>query len=422
MTRMTSRGLVVDKAMQELRGIPKQERRLVCDILAEGPRIPDEIAKDTRFAREVRIMIQNSRIRGSVERLNSLHGIETAPETVVNSEASLLSARLRAINLGLELALASGNPIAYMKIFRNTPPDRFYQCASDIFCNGREIRFRDRPIKQIEETTTILASLAEGTPEGLDRAIRLMRQRIAGERSFEDIIVADELGSFYGFFPPNEAMAPHVRRTLMKLSGDDEIEEPEVFGMELEYSGIYLLIEKWKSYAGIIRSDFESGSLRGYVTLRGHVIESRVFSAEHIGGIAVDNTLLVFDKNDGAVQHELQHLFDHMLGICDKVWRSEYRAMLAEMGYGKHPNRYERFVFENIVHEAEARYNGTDFPDHLRAERGVIRALLKSGIDFRSSIEIVAENCKRVLNEVYEQAVGLSYDQILAPVKMRMGI
>lgn len=135
--------------------------------------------------------------------------------------------------------------------------------------------------------------------------------------------------------------------------------------------------------------------------------------------------------------HELQHSFDYYVGIIPPIMEahneSEYRAILAEIVFGKPEdvmNTYDKIKYASILSETyieeslanlkKCVFNKKEYP-HSWANMKILREL--NYMDFKNPLRLdiidslsneeIIERSKILLNNEYRRLTGKSYDELL---------
>jgi len=138
--------------------------------------------------------------------------------------------------------------------------------------------------------------------------------------------------------------------------------------------------------------------------------------------------------------HELQHSFDYYVGIIPAVVEahneSEYRAILAEIVFGKPENVMNKYnaikqdailteqAIDSFLKKNLCAFSRRDFPhswahmkilkelNNLDYEKPITNYWIKNIIDSRKADYIIKKS-KMLLNNEYERLTGKSYDELL---------
>lgn len=145
------------------------------------------------------------------------------------------------------------------------------------------------------------------------------------------------------------------------------------------------------------------------------------------GGFTHKTSVLVTEKKDYIIQHELQHVFDNIIHIKSSLWEHEYRAFLASLIYSENPNNV-LLKLVNYVNPAlnEVGYNffKANLNKIIKTEKEIEQtqphelSILKIIVDLDYEIkefteEEIRKKSKKLMNENYVKNVGGSYDEIL---------
>lgn len=172
---------------------------------------------------------------------------------------------------------------------------------------------------------------------------------------------------------------------------------------------------------------FKEGPIEGYVVLKPERLRSYGYEAvatRHID----DPTVLLASDREHTIQHELQHMFDKIIYVAGAIGAGkdeseepspnllgmEYRARLAELAFTHDDELVEdamREVRDNVALEADA---SPEMRVRTRADQLVHDKLRR----YRRAAAIRPVS-RRLLDQAYRQAYGLTYSQIVEPFSPR---
>jgi hypothetical protein len=128
-------------------------------------------------------------------------------------------------------------------------------------------------------------------------------------------------------------------------------------------------------------------------------------------GFSAENDLVLISRS--AAQHELQHIFDNFVLLeheKGKMYEWEFRAYLAELAFCD-----DRVMLTaSLMNGKEMQYGDN--------EHEIAWARLKKLIKEENpkTSQNIIEFAKKLLNQAYKKACGLSYDEILEPIKKKL--
>lgn len=134
--------------------------------------------------------------------------------------------------------------------------------------------------------------------------------------------------------------------------------------------------------------------------------------------------IAVESEKDYVIQHELQHLFDHLLCLSPVLGSdvpTEYRGYLASLAF---TDTYQLRTFkpENMLFLEEPTTPMSKFSSHFFAKQRYYKELLARGAITREDwangkvdAEKIKESAFQLLNEAYKRLCGFTYGEILEP-------
>jgi len=283
----------------------------------------------------------------------------------------------------------SSNPSGYRKFLaREGFQVREFIGSIDFFRDGRKITFKKVPEEKMAAGAEIAGILKERKIDGLRRLTKILKR---DADKGVDITGFDEfLYALWG------VPADPVGKLNARL--DAEVLNRWKYAFD---RGIYAINGKVLSFTHY----FTEGYVGAYI-----LSDSAFLDDNEWGGFnAGMDILLPPDFEENALCHERQHVFDRLIGIPS----SEYRPELAELVFS--PNAC--FLYDILTVEEISAALGTPelvrrkdkFPKHHEAKERII-----DSIGWKPKFPI-PQLARRLLNEDYKAACGLTYDEILEP-------
>ena len=175
---------------------------------------------------------------------------------------------------------------------------------------------------------------------------------------------------------------------------------------------------------------FKEGPIEGYVVLKPERLRSYGYEALTSADID-DATALLASEREHTIQHELQHMFDKIIYVesalrtmedgtgetRSNLLGMEYRARLAEMAFTHDLGLVEDALGEvrDSIAEAPAR------PDEM-AIRVAADRLVHDKMGRCQRGAALRRLARRLLDQAYRQAYGLTYSQIVEPFAPRSAV
>jgi len=292
--------------------------------------------------------------------------------------------------------------------------------AMGLFCKREDIPFQRLPETKIRARRRLLSLSKDPDIAAMRKMIRLLRAHLPNAMEFPE-----DTYQIISLLGANRSKA----RNLLEQDHPeafDELERNYVRG-NIKSAGVLFMRKadadsRWSVLRDLIHlglwiepgsgrlirynESFRLNGTRGYVAAD----PKEVYSLG-MEGISCRNELMISDK--AIVQHELQHIFDNFALLEDELGRRhewEMRALLAELAFS-----------ETRIMLAAALMNGND-SQNGNSENEIAWARLKRLIkeeNPKTSEQVIAF-AKRLLNQEYLNACGLSYDGILEPFSARL--
>lgn len=182
------------------------------------------------------------------------------------------------------------------------------------------------------------------------------------------------------------------------------------------------------------RGIFNHGSLKVFLvnsnefkTYDSNQVNEFLKRLKESGGFTNKTSVLVTDKKDYIIQHELQHVFDNIIHIKSSFWEYEYRAYLASLIYSEKPNdvllKLVKYV-NPALSEVGFEFFKQNLNKIMEKEKRIVEiephelSILKILVDLDNGIQEFDEKeirmkSKNLMNENYVKNVGGNYDEIL---------
>lgn len=352
----------------------------------EGKRIPRSKTSmpSDGYLDSLAAICRNDRMSNALRRFDLLLKMN-APEPILESEIDIMVKRIG------DVVGAAGRahlPSAYMMFLSRPELDTVYfTAAMEVFADRRDISFTPVDPEGMETGSEIIRSVKESGIEGKALSDHL-RDHLPG-------IIAKlrkEEGQGEHLQSPQELME------VSRLHGECLYELLHPYGLYFnEVEAVLLQFKK----------SFTEGGIRGYVLNDPSYLREKGY-----GGIAIGHDFLLASDNEGVLQHELQHIFDSLIGVRGGKIDREVRARLgaiafSEKGEGNDAVSLKERLFYNTWRKQEG-----DDPVYLEADYEVVSLMchgrIGQGLSWR-------ERAMHHLNRFYKFSCGLTYDQIVKP-------
>ena len=168
---------------------------------------------------------------------------------------------------------------------------------------------------------------------------------------------------------------------------------------------------------------FKEGPIEGYVLLKPERL--RTYGYEALTSADIDDpTALLASEKEHTIQHELQHLFDKIIYVesalstmedgtgqtRSNLLGMEYRARLAEMAF-----THDLDLVEDAMREVRDNLAEQDTPRDEMEIRVEADRLVADKVGRWRRGDALRRVTRRLLDQAYRQAYGLTYTQIVEP-------
>jgi hypothetical protein len=335
----------------------------------------------------------------------------------LNVSADKLIRRLRVLRQHLEICARAHDQTAYASFMaRGAFNMNEFINAMGLFCRRESIPFQ-RIDEQTKRARNRLMRLSCNPSINMRKMIRLLQKHLPNAEKFpeEPYQVAVLLG----------AKRMQVRKLLEHDQPEVYEELKEEYGKgDLTTAGVLFMgspdeDSKWNAqrdmvYLGLwpdphngeliaFNESFRLNGIKGYIAADPKNIFSLGMEAFSVG----DEIMIATRET---IQHELQHIFDNFALLdseMGKKYEGEMRAYLGELAFSEDQVRLAAMLMNGKGSE-----EGRDAHEVAWAK---LKRLIKK--EDPKSTEQVVSFAKRLLNEAYKQACGLTYEQIIEPFK-----
>jgi hypothetical protein len=340
--------------------------------------------------------------RGISEKLTRLHvkriatfASRNVPEIMIEEEMKRFERCMLEVRGVLRICLRSKDPGEYA-LFMGEKDFNIHRFLDSIgFFLERKVEFQEISEGKKEMRAELLRLAKTREKDGLKKLIEFLKRQFPDN----DIVNVYEMAAaLTGLSLPiadllKENHPEESEEIEFSLDGIDCFEKSDMlFGLRR----IGLFIEGTEILGELVPFDqeFYAGPIAVYVA------NTELCRKYGMRGFVTDTEILVESPTPRIVQHELQHVFDHIiLGMDFENVEKEYRAILAQILFSKKPDsEYFRLLMKMNTLEI-----------HLLAQKRIIREMSKA--------PRVADRARELLNEAYRKASGLTYDQILEPFR-----
>ena len=168
---------------------------------------------------------------------------------------------------------------------------------------------------------------------------------------------------------------------------------------------------------------FKEGPIEGYVVLKPERL--RTYGYEALTSADIDDpTALLASEKEHTIQHELQHMFDKIIYVesalstmedgtgqtRSNLLGMEYRARLAEMAF-----THDLGLVEDSMREVRDNLAEQDSPRGEMEIRVEADRLVADKVGRWRKGAALRKVTRRLLDQAYRQAYGLTYTQIVEP-------
>ncbi len=377
--------------------------------------------------------------RGEAERAIGLMTRRGYREGMVREELEAIEKTFALIRDIATVSMGSSKPSDYLRLVSRpgVDIDRFVRTMW-FFAGDRRIRIKHLDMEQRRMALEMERLARRSSSETLRALLSQIVDRIPSPRHYaSDWRVLHAFDIAAGMVRDPQVLATVLRRdhsTLIRDKAFFQLDEMrERIDKAREDSVVQKLTHQFLISCGIYLTDggkmlrfgkmFKEGPIEGYVVLKPERLRSYGYEAMTSADID-DATALLTSEKEHTMQHELQHVFDKIIYV-ESALRTmndgtgetrrnllgmEYRARLAEMAFTHDLELVEesmREVRDNVVEEE---LTGDEMKIRVEADRLVYDKLrrYKKG-------DALRRVSRRLLDQAYRQAYGLTYTQIVEP-------
>jgi hypothetical protein len=411
----------------------------------EGIQLPEKADERRKFLRVFNGISRNAHINTVTEALLSSIA-HNAPSFVSDKSLELMESRLSETVKATELAQHSCRPDDYMRFLARNGFDLLGLLDSaGIFTNGRQVVFEDISAEKMAAGSEIIRLVNDGSEASLRHLMAILTYGIEqewqkgakpGDEGMEVFVQADLSSSIMAIWKDKKA----AENALGKVYQDIENFDPDAFEAfgEKESGGSIQDVDQMIAHPNLLPYGiflhenellrfsrcFEKEIFTGYV-----LTEPEFFKRRRVGALVMSGHVMLLQpgSSKSTVQHEMQHMFDGMVGLRDDRISKEYRAMLAEIIFSQnHKEAWDRTCNRfaaGMITRLMARTADIDVYNKVAARiimavEDIIGmpALVKARISSKT-MDAIVDASRKLLNESYRKACGLTYDEILEPFR-----
>ncbi len=396
----------------------------------EGIQLPEDPARRKTFIECACEIFKNLGGQFWIERSERMAELN-APDNILEGNLEILEKKLDRLREIIDICRNSSGQMDYLQfIGRFNFNIHFFLSSVGLFAEDRKPVFSDVPEEKKAVGMEMLRLIKDGSRDALNKLISILERETSGRdgQSTWDLDISElEATIAITLWKDDEevweAMAEQSPKKTSELldffetyGGADTIKNPEVTNMFLSEYGIYLCIDE-KLNGKLLTFDklFRKGVLNCYLINPEDVVQQTDTTAEMTayliagGWVSHSDILLISHEgmaaDDSMLQHKLQLLFDELVDIGGNPLNREIRAFLAALAFSEETGA----ALQELHKLASLPPIGQNYAEATDWALDRIRHL--------DSAKQIKETARKLLNEEYRKACGLTYDEILEPFR-----
>jgi len=411
-------------------------KKKIAEILVEGRPLSEDVLTDECFAKAVALLARKEMVERAASHEPDIESLIANGHGYDAMEAEMILGAKRA-RTALDLCARSSVPSQYALLMARflLDTEKFGDSVS-LFGGDRKIKFENIPREMRRIAREFEKLLVDGIAKNFERLVELVAGAIKeakpskslseirkySEKTVQEIweeiriskelivgkfiYLEEEIARIAGLPEPpfDERFRNRERietaRTHLPSIGlyPFVIFEDKIFGFHaiqsvFRFGDVRVFTDRYKLGLGIMGDQGYANELDAFVETTGHKRQI----------------------NGANLQHELQHVFDTLIGINECDHREEYRAYSGSLVFSTADQTMKEY--ENIW--ADAQDSGKSMEGHDRAKRRIASALGNPS-KWKICPQALSKEARMIFNAAYVKAVGLTYDQIVEPFRVNL--
>jgi hypothetical protein len=429
---------------QTIRALPRANQQRLADKLSDI-RLPERDKHRVRFLDALADL--SARLlepcRRDAERATALMARLGYREAMIRDELDVLDRTFDLLRDIAVVSMRSFKPSDYVRFVSRPGVDipRFVATMA-FFAGDRRVRMKHLDMTQRRCALEMESAARRGTRRAVRTLLSLIvdklpRVSLGSPEYTSDWTVLQAFDIAATMASSTEALQKVLRSDHARLVRDKSFFPLDEMRQRVARAGESEAVQRYTHdfliRCGIYRTDngkmlrfgkmFKEGPIEGYVVLMPHKLRSYGYEGWTTGDIDDPTALLASDR-EHTLQHELQHVFDKITYV-ESALRSmqdgtgetlsnllgmERRGRLAEMAFCHDLGLVEESMAEVRESVAEADPGTDEARIRVEADRWVHERMgrFKRG-------EALKRVARRLLDQAYRQACGLTYSQIVEP-------